>query len=329
MINLSFVVPVYNVEQYLAKCLDSILVGNAFTGQVICVNDGSTDGSAAILDHYVKKYQNVEVITRTNSGLSAARNAGLKAAKGEYVCFLDSDDYWQSDVLGGLLAQIERDNLDVLRFNYQNVNDQYEVIHPNKNPKRDVDYSESVVDGETFLNERLGPSCYSVMFIFRRELIYPSTLNNRHSTLFTPGIYFEDVDWTPRMLLRAKRVASTSTIVYNYLWRAGSITLPTNIEKQKKVIEDKIRLLQGFKEQSLFVRNPKWYKWMTSFTTMSILGILAKLEKKSCMLYIKELQSMSVFPLSTIRTNWNERMKIRLANISPRLFLLLMRLKNR
>ena len=107
----------------------------------------------------------IRVIHQKNGGLSAARNAGLKVAKGEYVCFVDSDDYWEKNVLSGLMAQIERDNLDVLRFNYRNVNDAFEVIYPNKDPKRYVDYSEEVTDGETFLNERFGPSCYAVMFM--------------------------------------------------------------------------------------------------------------------------------------------------------------------
>lgn len=188
-LRISIIIPVYNVEKYLAKCLDSILVGNAFTGQVICVNDGSTDGSAAILEEYAQKYPNIEIITQLNVGLSAARNAGIKAAKGEYICFVDSDDYWEENVLGGLMEQVERDKLDVLRFKYQNVRIKNEGVNELKN----------------------------------------------EGCLFTEGIYFEDTDWTPRMLVRAKRVASTNTIVYNYFQREGSITKAVNRSKQQKV----------------------------------------------------------------------------------------------
>jgi glycosyltransferase involved in cell wall biosynthesis len=106
---LSIIIPVYNVEKYLSKCLDSVLVDNAFTGQVICVNDGSTDNSLTILEQYAKKYSNIEIITQSNAGLSATRNAGIKAAKGEYVCFLDSDDYWEPNVISSLMEQVERD----------------------------------------------------------------------------------------------------------------------------------------------------------------------------------------------------------------------------
>ena len=321
MIKLSFIVPVYNVEKYLRKCVDGLLAQDIPSSEyeIILVDDGSPDECPQICDSYADIYDNIRVIHQENGGLSVARNAGIKAAKGEYVCFVDSDDYWEPNVLKGLMVQIEGNNLDVLRFNYQNVNEQYEVFSPNKDPKRDVDYRETVVDGEMFLNERLGPACYAVMFIIRRNLL--------NECIFKEGIYFEDVDWTPRMLLRAKRVASTPLIVYNYLWRSGSITLPTDSKKREKVLEDKISLIRGFKEQQQLVKDNTWFVWMTSFTTMSILGLLAKIDKESRKMYISKLRVMNIFPLSTYRTNRNERLKICLANISPTLYCALMSLR--
>ena len=99
MPSLSIIIPVYNVEEYLKQCLDSVLVDNQFTGQVICVNDGSTDGSLAILNQYATKYPNVEVYCQENQGQSVARNTGLDKAKGDYVLFLDSDDYYSKGAL--------------------------------------------------------------------------------------------------------------------------------------------------------------------------------------------------------------------------------------
>lgn len=336
-VKLSFIVPVYNVEPYLRKCVDSILAQDYSDYEIILVDDGSTDNSGAICDEFASPsfaslhHSIIKTIHQPNGGLSAARNAGIKVAKGEYVCFVDSDDYWESNVLGGLMKQVEIDHLDVLRFNYQNVrlkserirelenNGEYEIFHPNKDPKRDVDYSESVTEGEIFLNERLGPACYAVMFIIRRELL--------NDCLFKEGIYFEDTEWTPRMLLRAKRVASTEMVVYNYLWRSGSITLPTDSVKRKKVLDDKIKLLHVFQEQSRLVNDPKWFTWMASFNSMSILGMLASLPSNERRMYIQELKSLRVFPLSTIRTNRNERIKIWIANISPNIYCHLMNIR--
>lgn len=327
-IKLSIIIPVYNVEKYLVKCLDSILVDNTFTGQVICVNDGSTDNSAAILEEYAKRYPNVEIITQPNVGLSAARNAGIKAAKGEYIVFLDSDDYWKPNVLNGLLEQIERDKLDVLRFKYQNVNENYEVIQPYKRDNRlDNDYSEEPTDGVSFLNSRMNTQCYAVMFILHRDLIYPSTINNQHSTLFTEGIYFEDTDWTPRMLCKAKRVASTNTIVYNYLVREGSITNAVNRSKQKKVLDDKMRLIATLQQQAVELRKSgrynRWYQNMISDLVVSIIGMLSVDFYNEKDAYLAQLQQLQIYPLQS------KSIKARLINISPLMMVKLLHLKNK
>ena len=363
MIKLSFIVPVYNVAPYLRKCVDSLLAQDYDDYEIILVDDGSTDDSPQICDEYAASPLSakgtspfseadhsiapIRVIHQENGGLSAARNTGILAARGKYLCFVDSDDYWQPNVLGGLMAQVERENLDVLRFDYQNVRIadgqesrvksqelKYEVFEPNKDPKRDVDYSESVVDGETFLNERLGPACYTVMFVLRRDIILnlKSEIINHKSEiddcLFTPGIYFEDTDWTPRMLLRAKRVASSPMVVYNYLWRTGSITLPTDPVKRKKVLEDKIRLIRGFQEQSQFVKDPVWFTWMTSSTAMNILGMLAKMSLAERKPYLQELKSLHIFPLSAKKEKMlSQRIKTYLANISPNIYCKLMSIR--
>ena len=345
-IKLSFIVPIYNVAPYLRKCVDSLLAQDLASSEyeIILVDDGSPDACPQICDEYARMSQEsrvksqelpyICVIHQENGGLSAARNTGIKVAKGEYICFVDSDDYWEYNVLGGLMEQVERENLDVLRFNYQNVNERYEVFSPNKDPKRDVDYSEEVTDGETFLNERLGPACYAVMFILRRDIILnlKSEIINHKSEiddcLFTPGIYFEDTDWTPRMLLRAKRVASNPQVVYNYLWRTGSITLPTDPVKRKKVLEDKIRLIRGFQEQSQFVEDPVWFTWMTSSTAMGVLGMLAKMSSAERKPYLQELKSLNIFPLYTKKEKMlSHKIKTIMANISPSLYCTLMSIR--
>ena len=356
---LSFIIPVYNVEKYVAKCLDSILVGNAFTGQVICVNDGSTDGSGKILEQYATKYPNVEIITQPNAGLSAARNSGIKAATGEYVCFLDSDDYWEPNVLGELMEQIDRDNLDVLRFKFQNVriltdNDEishdkslndpltlndvkYEVFLPYKRDLRlENDYSESVTDGVTFLNERMNTQCYAVMFIVKRSLLYndemcrdkslndPLALND--ACLFTEGIYFEDTDWTPRMLVRAKRIASTETMVYNYLVREGSITNAINRSKQKKVLDDKMRLVEAMQKQSKELleqgKDNRWFARMIADVVISVIGIIGKDFYEERKDYLWQLNDLHIYPLQS------NHKKAKLINLSPQLAIALLHFKN-
>lgn len=341
MTKLSFIVPVYNVAPYLRKCVDSLLTQDYSDYEIILVDDGSTDNSPQICDEYTSRsFVNsfthslvtipIRVIHQPNAGLSAARNAGIKCAEGKYLCFVDSDDYWEPNVLGGLMEQIERDNLDVLRFKYQHVRlkkeGQYEVFNPYKqSPYRDDDYSVEVTDGLSFLNTRMGTACYAVMFILRRDLLINS-LTHSFINSFTEGIYFEDTDWTPRMLTKAQRVASTDTIVYNYLVRQGSITKAVDRSKQKKVLEDKMRLIGEMRRQAeelkAQVRDHRWYERMIADTVISVINSLSTTFYSERRSYISRLRELCVFPISS------RGLKARLINFSPRFAVELLHWKN-
>ena len=299
---LSIIVPIYNVAPYLRKCVDSLLMQDISDYEVILVDDGSTDNSGAIADELVDAFRlsplasrlEMRVIHQANAGLSAARNTGIAAAQGEYVCFVDSDDYWQENVLGELMAQIEKEQLDVLRFDYQNVKQtdtgKYEVFMPNKYPHH-VDMCQEVVDGETYLDERMSYACYAVQFIVRRELSVQE--------LFTPNIHFEDVDWTPRMLLAAKRVNSTQLVVYNYLIRQGSITqVQGDKSKLRKNLEDSILVMHTLTTLRMKYPTCQWLRRMISISAVGVLTRVARMfycERKE---YILRLREMKVFPLS-------------------------------
>lgn len=114
---ISFIVPVYNTELYLEECLDSILNQNISHDEyeIICINDGSTDGSSEILHNYASKYHNLVVIDKANGGVSSARNAGIDVAKGEYIWFFDSDDVLKSDSLLSLKSIITENKVDRIR----------------------------------------------------------------------------------------------------------------------------------------------------------------------------------------------------------------------
>lgn len=325
---LSIVVPIYNVERYLHKCVDSLLAQDIPSSEyeIILVDDGSPDACPAICDQYAADHDNIRVVHCENGGLSAARNSGIEVANGEYIMFVDSDDYIEPNVLKGLLVQVERDNLDVLRYRLQYVNQQYEVYNPYKrDPFKGNDYSSEPTDGVTFLNSRLSTACYAWAFVIKRDLIY-SPLSSLDSCLFTEGIYFEDTDWTPRMLCRAKRVASTNTVVYNYLVREGSITNAVNRSKQKKVLDDKMRLIGVLQQQAsdLFKsgRYNIWYSRMIADTVISIIGMLSMDFYQEKDPYLKRLKELDIFPIHS------RKWKARLVNLAPRLAVELLHLKN-
>lgn len=319
--NLSIIVPVYNVAPYLKKCVDSLLAQDYEDYEIILVDDGSTDDSGRLADELSgQSPQCIKVIHQQNQGLSVARNVGVSMATGDYVCFVDSDDYWEHNVLGELMNQIRCDNLDVLRFNYRNVDVSYHEVSINKDPKCHVDYSSVVCDGSTFLNHRQGPACYAVMFIVRRSIL--------KCCPFTPGIYFEDADWTPRMLLCAKRVASTDRIVYNYLVRQGSITKAVDINKKRKILDDKLHLVNTLKQlrekEMSFGRDIIWFDGMISETVVSIMGMLSSDFYPHRRQYLQAIKQLSVFPLSTIMATQYAKRKIRILNVSPRLLVWLL-----
>lgn len=316
---LSIIVPVYNVETYLEKCVYSLLDQDLPQEdyEIILVDDGSTDGSSTLCDAVATDHGTIRVIHQQNRGLSGARNAGIPDAVGDYVMFVDSDDYICPNVLGTLVGLMEEKDLDILRFNYQNVNEKGEVFEPNKYVKPFVDYSSTVCDGETFLNERLGFACYAWQFLVKASIL------RKDGNGFKDGIYFEDVEWTPRILLQARRVASTDTVVYNYLFRTGSIARNADVEKKRKAIRDKMTILEGYVALKKQVRDDRWFRGMCAQIALSILDIVGHFfygERKE---YILALKQQVAFPLSTYHATKSANWKIRLTNLSPYLVCLL------
>ena len=309
-VKLSIIVPVYGVAKYLPKCVDSLLAQDISNYEIVLVDDGSPDECPQICDEYSTKYSNIKVVHQVNAGLSAARNTGVSIAEGDYILFVDSDDYLQPNTLGTLLEQAEGDDLDVLRFRYQNVRESGEVFVPHEGMKTDYnDYSAIPTDGLTFLNERMWVQCYVVQFLVRREIVLQEQ--------FTPGIYFEDTDWTPRMLLRTKRVASTDLVVYNYLWREGSITLSQkDINKMRKQLDDKLALIGKLNMLGNRVANRRWFDGMISGLVINVVGIIAQhfySERKD---YIKQLKSFGVLPIKNINVAPRAVRKLKLVNLS-------------
>lgn len=322
-LKVSIIVPIYNVEQYLCKCLDSLLNQDLSSEEyeIILVDDGSPDRCGEICDEYAGRYANIKVVHRENGGLSAARNSGIEIAQGQYIQFVDSDDYMEPNVLGKLAKKMEIDHLDILRFNYQNVNEGYEIFEPYKTSKHDLDFRDNVCNGMVFLTERLGFGCYAWQFLIRREL-----LDGCH---FKEGIYFEDTEWTPRLLMKANRVTSTNLMVYNYLMRVGSITQSVDEKKKRKVVNDKLLLIDSIQDQMLHVSDKRWFEGMITLTVLSLIGYVCENYYSERKLIVEALKHKKVFPLSSYHATDAAKKKIRIANVSPMLLCWILGLKKR
>ena len=215
----SIIVPVYNVKQYLEQCLESLQAQEYKDYEVICVNDGSTDGSREILTAWELRMPQMRVIDRENGGLSAARNTGLQAATGDYVLFVDSDDWVESTMLSRLAASF--DNEDMICFACQRT-DNEAIDALSKEQSSGWDYY-----NHHALEHREVPFVCVWQRCYRRQFLLDNGLR------FREGILHEDNEFTPRACLGAKSVKVIPDVLYNYRVRPNSI-MTTRGRKSKE-----------------------------------------------------------------------------------------------
>lgn len=316
MKKLSIIVPVYNVEKYLSKCLDSLINQDIPVDEyeIIIVNDESPDNSLLIAEEYSKKYKNISIISQKNKGLGGARNTGIRAARGKYLLFVDSDDYIEKNCLQLLLHNIEKDSLQVLRFNYESVNENGNIIPKKKNALYGVVWDDEIISGEEFLANKLGWVCTVWAFLFDTSMI------KQHELYFDESIYLEDVEWIYRVFEKAERVKSIHTLIYYYLQREGSILHPQNTARIRKLSNDQLQIIETFQTLALNKRRNQWYKGMIAFSTVSLLGNVSNLFYNERRIYIDKLKKMKVYPLSYHNMTLKQRLNILVCNISPSLY---------
>ena len=215
-IKISIIIPVYNVEKYLRECLDSVCKQTFVEWEAICVNDGSTDRSATILEEYAEREGRLKIITQQNGGLSSARNTGLETARGEYVLFLDSDDWLESHALEILASNLGAE--DMLCFSGRRYFEAEGAFHePDRLVSRDylsgMDYY-----NDNALSHRDFAFVCVVLRVYRRSFLLDNGL------VFKEGIFHEDDLFTPMACFYAGRVKVLDECLYDYRVRANSIT---------------------------------------------------------------------------------------------------------
>ena len=229
---ISIIVPIYNVESYLHRCLNSIVLQkNQYEKpyEVILVNDGSTDNSLEIAKEYVVKYGWI-LINQENQGPSVARNAGLVKSTGDYVWFIDSDDWIREDALKVIYKTIE--NQDVIAIGYEtNYDTEHSYIFV---PPKDINTGLDLF----YNNFPIG----AVFYIYSRIFLNKKNLN------FCPNLYHEDFEFTPRMLYSAGIVSTITMPLYYYFKHSNSITTSSNSKRAFDMLEV-IKSLSNFRNE--------------------------------------------------------------------------------
>lgn len=318
---LSFILPIFNTGKYLQKCIDSTLVQNlpAEDFEVLLVYDeGSTDNSLEIAQANAENHPNVRLIQHSNCSIGESLNYAFPLAKGEYVQVIDTDDYLEPNTIAPLLQRIYVEQLDIMRFKYQNIDEDYQVIQYNKHPYQGMDFSASVTDGLDFLVHRMGYACYVPTMIFRRELL----LHDGNEML---AIAINDSEWLPRIVAQASRVASTETIVYNYLIRNTS---KMNSGRDMFIVDETLKVFDAYRPY-IDSAAKQWYKMSIAYGTISILSRIVKQSYSTRKHYIDILKSYNVFPLQLPFSTRTTKLYCKIINISPMLYCWLMRLKDK
>lgn len=224
----SIIIPVYNVEKYLCACLDSVINQTFFDWEAVCVNDGSNDGSAVILREYAAKDNRFRVVEQPNAGLSAARNTGLKYAAGDYVLFLDSDDWLETNALETLAGNL--DDEDMLCFSgrrYLELDDRY---LPSDQLEERVYHSGMDYYNENALRHRDFAFVCVVLRLYKRSFLEKKALR------FKEGIFHEDNLFTPQACFFAQRVKVINRCLYDYRVRDNSITTTYNEKRLRDML---------------------------------------------------------------------------------------------
>lgn len=315
---ISVIVPIYNVEQYLDKCINSILNQTYKNIEVILVDDGSPDNCGRICDNYSKKDSRIKVIHKENGGLSDARNVGIDNANGKYICFVDSDDYIENRYIELLYKAIKENNVDIAQCGIKKISDD-EILIEN------IGYKNDGVKKSKKMLEDLYTTNWENIVVWNKMYLRELFDNIR----FPKGKIHEDEYTTYKILYKTENVAILNKCLYNYRQNVDSIT-------GKKFNMKRLDILEGLKERVNFfeINNEK------KLYMLSLKLYIKKLREcySNVKMYIndsKNIQqkiirehneySKKLFKLKNI--SLKSRIKTKIFFISPSIFYKLVKLK--
>jgi len=228
MVKVSIIIPIYNVERFLKRCLNSVINQSLEDIEIICINDGSTDNSLSIIKEFSENDSRIKTYNRTNHGLGASRNFGIRKALGEYILFVDSDDWIELDTCEKLFSVAKKNNLDILQGKFNKVDDDghknsYHFF--NSYPKNNV------MTGLDFFNKAQPILSYNWDKLWKRDFFLNNNLYN------IENIFYEDLVTTYKAYILAEKVMYIDFPFYNYYINSNSIT---NVSLNKKHIKGRV-----------------------------------------------------------------------------------------
>lgn len=221
-VKLSVIIPVYNMEKYLHRCLDSVIAGNFDDMEILIIDDGSTDTSSAICNEYEKCDGRIKVFHKQNSGLSDARNMGISEAVGEYLLFVDSDDWINPELYSNVVQKSKYENRDIVVFGYDMIDEDGNscnidfLVQEIESP---IEAIRLLLDGKI--------DNYACNKLYRKELF--------SEIQYPTGRLLEDIGTTYLLFDRARKISCINDVFYHYFQRKDSIT---HLHSKKAIIDD-------------------------------------------------------------------------------------------
>ncbi len=278
MEKVSIIIPAYNAEKYIERCLKSVLAQKYENKEIIVINDGSTDKTEEKISKYINK---IKYIKKKNGGLSEARNVGIEKATGKYIMFIDADDYIEKDLLKNLKPYIDED-IDMIKYKAKKVTEKGEEIQLMDGPIFETIKGEEAFSKMCFTDQLMETAW---IYLYKKELL------KKNKFQFSKGLYHEDFGLIPLVILKAQTFVSTDICGYNYVQSENSITRNEDYQKTKRKAYDLlIHYDKIVKEIEKYKIQEKTKQDVRTFCTNSILLRTNELDKEDKKQYIKEIR---------------------------------------
>lgn len=287
MKKLSIIIPVYNTEKHLKKCFDSIVNQNNSEIEVIVVNDGSTDNSEVIIKEYTNKYKDVfTYYKKGNTGVADTRNFGIKKATGEYIMFLDSDDYIDKKLYDNIKKYIDED-IELIKYKMQRVDENDKILEIVQGATFEK------VTGEEGFNKLYGTDVLldsPCVYVIKKDIFI------RNNLKFKVGTEHEDFGLIPFVIVLAKSMVSTNFYGYYYVQSQGSLMRNENYQKTIKRVYDALGHYENAKEYSQKINVSKLtHDNIMIYYTNAVILKARDLKEEERKKYIEELKKRKVF----------------------------------
>ena len=320
---LSIIIPAYNAGKYLERCVSSCEEQSVPQDEfeIIVVNDGSKDNTLEVVESLVDKYSNLRIFSKENGGSSSARNMGLDHARGDYITFVDSDDYLMPDKLAAVLSVAENNKLDLSIFNFKVMSLDGSSVNTDNPLKKGKIYNceEASIQGY-----QVGSACDK---LYLRKMLESNNIRFRTDIIFGEDSYFSF-----QVLLKSGRIMNTDVCAYVYTANPLSVTKDTHRLKEKEIrrCKDSLQLIKLVSDQSEDTKiSSRFRKYLKTFATSLRLGFLISLisskhlSRRDANDLIRKAKSMQLYPYEVTSNSFTKALKMHVLNVENILHLVL------